>query len=47
MGCLKKSFENDFIYEAEHISNTDFFDNMERTILDHKDLFSLLKSILH
>ena len=39
---LQKSFENDFIYEAEHVSNADFFDNVERAIRDHKDLFPLL-----
>ena len=39
---LLKSVETEFIDEAEHVSNADFFDNVERAIRDHQEMFPLL-----
>ncbi|MBQ9366802.1 MAG: DUF3626 domain-containing protein [Victivallales bacterium] len=39
---LLKSVEKEFIDEAENVSDADFFDNVERVISDHKEMFPLL-----
>ena len=39
---LLHSIETEFIQEAENVSNADFFNNVERAIREHAEMFPLL-----